>query len=95
MPNLLFCLGRAVADVGVAELVAAVADPNLVNAAGVLAKVAANAWKEWRADKKQDKLNADILAAANSASRTPRSRRPKSPHRCPPTPRCKGTSSGS
>lgn len=64
MPNFLYCIGKAVADVGVAELAVVATDPNLVGAANVIAKIAANAWKEWRAEKKQNKLNADVLAAA-------------------------------
>ncbi len=64
--NLLFCVGKAVADVGLVEL-AAVAGGDPLVAAGLVAKVAAAAWKEWREDKKQDKLNADVLDAAKKS----------------------------
>lgn len=66
MPNLLFCVGKAVADVGLAELVAC-ADGNPMVAAGLVAKIAFGAWKQWKDDKKQDKLNADVLDAAKKS----------------------------
>ena len=64
MPNLLYCVGQAVAKQGLADLAAAAADPTCVAAANLLRKVASEAWALWRADKKQEQLHADIVAAA-------------------------------
>jgi serine/threonine protein kinase len=64
MPNLLFCIGRAVANAGLGNVLSAIGDVSLISATNFIGKVAADAWKEWRGEKRQEQLNAEIAKAA-------------------------------
>jgi len=55
---------RAAAKQGLGDISAACIDPTGISAVNYLGKVAAEVWKDYRQDKKQDKLQADILEAA-------------------------------
>ena len=64
MVGLLFYVGRAFAKQGFEPVVTAASSDNPLTLATLLSRIAADAWKEWRADKKQDMLNAEILEVA-------------------------------
>jgi WD40 repeat protein len=64
MPNLLYCVGQAVANQGLGNLALAAAEPTYAIAANIVGKIAAEAWKLWRSDKKQEQLHDDIVATA-------------------------------
>ena len=55
---------RAAAKQGLGDIAVACIDPTGISAVNYLGKVAAEVWKDYRQDKKQDKLQADILEAA-------------------------------
>ncbi len=60
----LFHVGRAVAHQGVGKIAGAMIDPTLASAGNLIGQIGADAWAGLRAEKKQDRLNADILDAA-------------------------------
>ncbi len=60
----LFHVGRAVANQGVGRIAGAMLDPTLASAGNLIGQIGADAWAGLRAEKKQDRLNGDILDAA-------------------------------
>jgi len=57
-------IARAAAKQGLSDIAAACLDPTGISAVSYLGKVAGEIWRDYRIDKKQDKLHADILEAA-------------------------------
>lgn len=64
MPKLLYCLAQGLAKLDRSEVAAAALDPTGLAGCFVMGKVVAGFWKEWRGERKQEELHAEVVEVA-------------------------------